>query len=98
MENQLPRIESWPNKRACDAFVAKIGRGAAIFHVAHGSKGGRPGASGEGRAYLVEIGLEQDGYAALRALVAEYLNDADRHQRIPMTRGILAAPASGCDS
>jgi hypothetical protein len=28
---------------------------------------------GDGRSYLVERGLEQDGYSALRALVADYV-------------------------
>jgi hypothetical protein len=30
-------------------------------------------ARGHGRAYLVERGLEEDGYEALKALVADYL-------------------------
>jgi hypothetical protein len=30
-------------------------------------------AHGHGRAYLVERGLEQDGYSALKSLVADYL-------------------------
>jgi hypothetical protein len=31
-----------------------------------------------GRAYLVERGLEEDGYAALLALVRDYLDQANR--------------------
>ena len=38
-------------------------------------------ADGDGRAYLVERGLEQDGYAALRAIVADYLLCRRRHSR-----------------
>jgi hypothetical protein len=41
-------------------------------------------ASGNGRAYLVERELEQDGNAALQALIADYLDQARRHQAIPM--------------
>jgi hypothetical protein len=41
-------------------------------------------ASGHGRAYLIERELEQDGYAALRALVADYLQQARRLGAPPM--------------
>ena len=41
-------------------------------------------AGGRGRAYLVERELEQDGNAALQALVADYLEQANRHGEIPM--------------
>jgi hypothetical protein len=41
-------------------------------------------ANGGGRAYLVERGLEEDGYAALLALVREYLNHADQLGVPPM--------------
>ena len=37
-----------------------------------------------GRAYLVERGLEQDGYAALKALVADYLEQAELLAAVPM--------------
>jgi hypothetical protein len=37
-----------------------------------------------GRAYLVERELEQDGNAALQALVADYVEQAQRHGEIPM--------------
>jgi hypothetical protein len=39
---------------------------------------------GRGRAYLIERGLEQDGYAALKALVADYTAEAKRLNAIPM--------------
>ena len=39
---------------------------------------------GRGRAYLVERELEQDGNAALQALVADYVEQAERHGEIPM--------------
>ena len=41
-------------------------------------------AGGRGRAYLVERELEQDGNAALQALVADYVEQANRHGEIPM--------------
>ena len=41
-------------------------------------------ASGHGRAYLVERELEQDGNAALNALVADYVDQAQRLGAIPM--------------
>ena len=41
-------------------------------------------AGGRGRAYLVERELEQDGHAALVALVADYVEQAERHGVIPM--------------
>jgi hypothetical protein len=37
-----------------------------------------------GRAYLVERELEQDGNAALQALVADYVEQAERHGVIPL--------------
>ena len=42
-------------------------------------------AEGRGRAYLVERELEQDGHAALLALVADYINQAELHGAVPMT-------------
>jgi hypothetical protein len=41
-------------------------------------------AHGPGRAYLVERGLEQDGYEALKALVADYLEQAGLLSDVPM--------------
>jgi hypothetical protein len=41
-------------------------------------------AVGRGRAYLIERELEQDGYAALKALVADYLAQAARLGAVPM--------------
>lgn len=46
-------------------------------------------ASGHGRAYLVERELERDGYAALQALVIDYIAEALRHHAIPMDCSIL---------
>jgi hypothetical protein len=43
--------------------------------------------SGEGRAYLIERELEQDGYTALKALVDDYVTHAGTHDRIPMATG-----------
>ena len=42
-------------------------------------------AQGRGRSYLVERELEQDGHAALLALVADYINQAELHGAVPMT-------------
>ena len=42
-------------------------------------------AQGRGRAYLVERELEQDGHAALLALIADYINQAELHAAVPMT-------------
>jgi len=47
-------------------------------------------ASGHGRAYLVERELEQDGNAALNALVADYVDQARRLDAIPMSKRALA--------
>jgi hypothetical protein len=41
-------------------------------------------AQGRGRAYLVERELEQDGYDALRALVADYVEQAGLLEEVPM--------------
>jgi hypothetical protein len=38
-----------------------------------------------GRSYLVERGLEQDGNGALQALVADYLQQAERFGVTPMS-------------
>jgi hypothetical protein len=42
-----------------------------------------------GRAYLVERGLEQDGYSALLALVRDYLDQASRLGVPPMSTTVL---------
>jgi hypothetical protein len=41
-------------------------------------------AGGLGRAYLVERELERDGYGALKALVADYVNQAGLLEDTPM--------------
>ena len=41
-------------------------------------------ANGRGRAYLIERELERDGNAALHALVADYVEQAQRHGELPM--------------
>jgi hypothetical protein len=48
----------------------------------------RPAAGG-GRSYLVERGLEQDGYSALKALVADYTSQARELDAIPMASSIV---------
>ena len=42
-----------------------------------------------GRAYLIERGLEQDGYAALLAVVQDYLEQANQLGVPPMSTTIL---------
>jgi hypothetical protein len=42
-----------------------------------------------GRAYLVERGLEQDGYAALLAVVQDYLKQAKQLGVPPMSTTVL---------
>jgi hypothetical protein len=46
-------------------------------------------ARGRGRAYLVERELERDGNAALKALVADYVEQAGRLGAIPMAESPL---------
>jgi hypothetical protein len=41
-------------------------------------------ACGRGRAYLVERELEQDGYDALKALISDYLDQAELLADVPM--------------
>ncbi|MGH3262907.1 MAG: hypothetical protein ACRDNS_13010 [Trebonia sp.] len=40
----------------------------------------------EGRVYLVERDVQSDGYAALRAMVADYVQTAMALGRVPMAR------------
>jgi hypothetical protein len=49
-------------------------------------------ANGEGRAYLVERGLECDGYAALLALVRDYIGQADQLGVPPMATTPVEIP------
>ena len=46
--------------------------------------------SDNGRAYLVERGLEEDGYAALNALVGDYVEQAGELDDVPMATSVLA--------
>jgi hypothetical protein len=46
-------------------------------------------ASGYGRSYLVERGLEQDGYSALKALVNDYTEQARELGEIPMASSVM---------
>ncbi len=46
-------------------------------------------AESPGRAYLVGRGLEEDGYAALLALIADYLETANRLGVPPMSTTVL---------
>ena len=51
-------------------------------------------AHGHGRAYLVERGLEHDGYGALKALVADYVEQGELLAAVPMTVSPLESAAS----
>lgn len=42
-----------------------------------------------GRSYLVERGIEQDGYGALKALVADYTAQAERLDDVPMAMSLV---------
>ena len=46
-------------------------------------------AHGRGRSYLVERGLEHDGFDALNALVADYIAQSERLGEIPMATAFL---------
>jgi hypothetical protein len=51
-------------------------------------------ACGTGRAYLVERELERDGYDALKALVADYLDQAELLEDVPMAVSPLTGTRS----
>jgi hypothetical protein len=46
-------------------------------------------ADGRGRSYLIERGLEQDGYAALKALVRDYVSQSQRLKAVPMRTSVF---------
>jgi hypothetical protein len=51
-------------------------------------------ACGRGRAYLVERELEQDGYDAVKALVSDYLEQAELLEDVPMAISPLTGTRS----
>lgn len=51
-------------------------------------------ALGRGRAYLVERGLEHDGYDALKALVADYVEQGEVLAAVPMTVRFESGPGA----
>ena len=51
-------------------------------------------ARGRGRAYLVERGLEHDGYGALKALVADYVEQAELLAAVPMAVSLIESEVS----
>lgn len=59
-------------------------------------------AHGRGRAYLVERELERDGYDALNALVADYLDQARILDDVPMAvsplTGVRSQAEGGADA
>jgi hypothetical protein len=46
-------------------------------------------ADGPGRSYLVECGLQRDGYSALKALVVDYTRQARRLDEVPMAVSLV---------
>jgi hypothetical protein len=54
-------------------------------------------ACGRGRAYLVERELEQDGYDAVKALVSDYLEQAELLEDVPMAVSPLTGTRSEND-
>ena len=46
-------------------------------------------ASGTGRSYLVERECEQDGYSALKALVADYIEQSRKLDEVPMASSVI---------
>jgi len=48
-------------------------------------------ASGSGRSFLVERELEQDGYSALKALVADYIEQSRELGQVPMASSVIAS-------
>jgi hypothetical protein len=48
-------------------------------------------ASGIGRSYLVERECEQDGYSALKALVADYIEQSRELDEVPMASSVIAS-------
>ena len=42
-----------------------------------------------GRSYLIERGLERDGYSALKALLMDYTSQAERLDEIPMAMSLV---------
>ena len=51
-------------------------------------------ARGRGRAYLVERELEQDSYDALKALISDYLDQAELLEDVPMAVSPLTGTRS----
>ena len=43
----------------------------------------------QGRSYLIDRGLERDGYAALKALITDYKRQAERLDEIPMAMSLV---------
>jgi hypothetical protein len=46
-------------------------------------------ATGRGRSYLVERECEQDGYSALKALVADYIEQSRELEDVPMASSVI---------
>lgn len=46
-------------------------------------------ADGTGRSYLVEAGLEVDGFEALKTLVVDYIEQAGKLDMVPMSTSVL---------
>jgi hypothetical protein len=97
------RISSPP--RAATAWPSGVGQRTELarYHVNTGERvlygqringcvriTDRP-ASGRGRSYLVERELEQDGYSALKALVADYVEQSRELDDVPMASSVIGS-------
>jgi hypothetical protein len=69
-------------RRGCRLVGACSSRASCSSHARSGGVGSAPASSASRRAssrlFLVERGLEQDGYAALQALVNDYITQSQR--------------------
>lgn len=50
-----------------------------------------PAIAGAGRSWIIESNLEAEGMAAITALVADYLDQAQRHHTIPAGPGAVVS-------
>jgi hypothetical protein len=73
--------------------IQKTGASSVETQITNGQRRLDPGRKGPshrrsippaGRAYLVERGLEHDGYGALKALVADYVQQAKLLAGVPV--------------
>lgn len=56
-----------------------------------------PAIAGEGRSWIIETNMEQEGQAAVDALLADYLAQAQRHQTVPAGPHAVSAFVAALD-